>query len=364
MTSTVAVPSHSQRADSSGSQVAQRARRVFAPRGLAVRIVGAIVVLFGVVTVTFLLSRVFTADPVNLFVGESASADTRERARQELGLADPIPMQYVRFISGLLHGDLGVSYLTGRPVVSDLLERLPATAELAVYALVGGVLVGIAAGVIAAVNRGGPLDAVVRFLTIAAVSLPQFWIALMMLLIFFVKLHVAPGPTGRLPIGVDPPNRVVGLYTVDAVLTGNWPAAAAATRQLFLPVLVLGIGVFAPIARTTRSAMVQALDGDFIRTARALGVGRSKIWFQYALKNGLLSVVTILAGSVGWVFSGSVLVEGIFGWPGVGHAALVAIQSSDYPVVQGFVLYAAILYVIIFALLDFTYTKIDPRVEA
>jgi ABC-type dipeptide/oligopeptide/nickel transport system permease component len=338
-------------------------RAVWRLRRFTLRLGSAIVVILGVVTLTFLLSRVFTANPVNLFVSQTATPQMRAQLSAQLGLGDPLLVQYVHFLGDLVRGNLGTSFLTGRPVTSDLLTRLPATLELAVYALAGGVTAGIAAGVIAAVRKGGIVDQVVRFLTIAAISLPQFWIGLILLWIFFVKLGVSPGPSGRLPLGVSPPHTITGFYVIDSLLEGQWSLAVTAARQLVLPVVTLGIGVFAPIARTTRSAMIEALEADYIRTATALGVPRRRIWFSYALKNSMLPVLTILAGVIGWVFSGSVLVEGIFAWPGVGNYALNAIQSSDYPAVQGFVIYGAILYVLIIALLEYAYTLADPRVR-
>ncbi len=212
-------------------------------------------------------------------------------------------------------------------------------------------------------NRGRIVDHIIRLVTVGATSTPQFWVGLMLIWVFFVVLHIAPGPTGRLPIGVTPPHTITGFYVVDSALEGQWHLMFEAMRQLALPVITLSVSVFAPVARTTRSAMVHSLDAEYVRTAVAMGVGRRRIWFRYALKNGLLSVLTILAGVIGWLFCGSVLAEGIFGWPGVGNYALTAIQNSDYPAVQGFVIYAAILYVIILALLEFAYTVVDPRVR-
>lgn len=327
------------------------------------RILGAVSVIIGIVSLTFLISRVFAADPVNLFVGNSATEATRERARQDLGLADPLVVQYLHYLGGLLHGDLGTSYLTGRPVATDLLSRLPATIELALYAIVVGLVAGVVVGVVAAVARGTALDGFLRMITTAALSLPQFWIGLMLLWLFFVTLKVSPGPSGRMPTGYEAPGGITGLYVVDALLQGQWSTATIAARQLVLPVITLAIGSFGPIARQVRSAMVGSLDSDHVRTARALGVGQPRIWFAYALKPGLLSVLTIAAGLVGWTLAGSVLVEGIFAWPGIGQLALTAIQSSDYPVVQGFVLYVAVVYVVIWAVLEQVYTRVDPRVQ-
>jgi len=328
------------------------------------RLAGALLVIFGVVTLTFLLTRVFTADPSDLLSPPNATAADRAAVRARLGLNDPLPVQYLHYLRDLVHGNLGTSYLTGRPVTADLLDRLPATAELATYALLLGILGGVTAGVLAAVFEGSVYDRLLRVVTSAGLALPQFWIALMLLWLFFVKFGLLPGPTGRLPIGMDPPPHVTGFYLIDSVITGDLSAFGPALAQLVLPVLTLSCGVWSPLARGARSAMITALKSDYVRTARALGLARRRIWFVYALRNALLPVITMLAGTVAWAFSGSVLVEGAFGWPGAGHYALSALEGSDFPAVQGFVLYASILYVIVYQLLDLAYDLADPRIRS
>lgn len=340
------------------------ARVARAVRGPGLRILGAVAVILAIVSITFLVSRVFSANPINLFVGNSASEATRRQATEQLGLNAPLIVQYGRFLGGLLTGNLGTSYLTGQQVAPELLGRLPATIELGIDAVVVGLVFGVVVGVVAAVFRGTPFDAVLRFVTTGALALPQFWIGLMLLWVFFVNAHLLPGPTGRLPISMTPPPTITGLYVPDALLHGDLATAGAAARQLVLPVITLSVGSFGPIARQVRSAMVESLDSDYVRTARAMGISRPRIWFAYALKPGLLSVLTIGAGLVGWTLAGSVLVEGIFGWPGIGQLAITAIQSSDYPVIQGFVLYVATLYVVIWAVLEIVYARVDPRRSA
>ena len=331
---------------------------------IARRLVGAILVIWGVVTLTFLLTRVFGGDPVSLFTQPSDTAAQREAVRQSMGLADPIPVQYVHFLRDLVHGSLGTSYLTSQPVTSDLLQRLPATAELAVYALVFGAVAGVTLGVLSAVFEGSIFDRVVRILTSAGLALPQFWVALMLILVFFVQWHVVPGPTGRLPIGVQPPPTVTGFYLIDSIITGHFSVFGAALSQLVLPVLTLGYGIASPLARGARANMLLALRSDYVRSARALGISRFRIWFIYAFRNAMLPVITMFAGTIAWAFSGSVLIEGVFGWPGVGQYALHALEGSDFPAVQGFVLYASILYVIVYQLLDIAYTFADPRIRS
>ena len=339
---------------------------------VAKRLGGSLAVILSVVTVTFLVTRVFAPDPTNLFLGSSgngfaSAADAaveKAKVRASLGLDRSIFYQYIHFLGQLLHGDLGTSFQTGRPVSNDLLSRLPATAELAVYSLVLGVVVGVLVGVISAVRRGGIIDRIAQFFTIGALAMPQFWIGLMLLWVFYTKWHIAPGPIGRLPVGVNAPPSITGFYVLDGMFSGQWSTAWDAARQLILPVVTLALGLAAPICKVVRTSMVEALTSDYIRTATAYGFGRRRIWLVYGLKNGLLPVLTILAGVVAFTFTGTVLVEGIFGWPGVGNYSLQAIQNSDFPAVQGFVLYAAILYVVIYEVLNSVYGVVDPRARA
>ncbi|SRR6266508_2763944 len=349
----------------------QRTRGIVAKLGRAgQQLLGALAVIVAVVAVTFLVTRVFAPDPVSLYLGGAANgfvspeqaAEERAKVRERLGLDKSIPGQFYQFGVQLLHGDLGTSFQTGQPVTRDLWVRLPATAELAVLSLIFGVILGVLAGVVSALKREGLVDQGVRFFTISAIALPQFWIGLMLLWLCYQRLQIAPGPVGRLPIGVDPPPAITRFYVIDGALAGDWSVVRHALGQLMLPAFTLGIGLAAPICRIVRSSMVEALTSDYVRTARAMGFGRGRISMVYALKNGLLPVVTILAGILAFTFVGSILIEGIYGWPGVGNYALQSIQTSDFPAVQGFVLYATFLYVFIYSLLEYVYTLVDPRI--
>jgi peptide/nickel transport system permease protein len=328
------------------------------------RILGAVIVVFGVVTLTFILARIVSPDPTNLFVSPQSDAATRAQVRHQLGLDKPLWAQYGIFIADLLRGDLATSFTTKQPVSQDLLSRLAATLELAVYAVITGTILGIATGVIAAMRQGKVFDHVIRFVTVSGLALPQFFVGLMLLYFLFVRWRIAPGPIGRLPVGVAPPPNITGFYVVDALLTGRPALAGVAAQALALPVITLAFAIYAPIARTVRAAMVEALEADYIRTAVAMGIGKARIYFAYAFKNALLPVITMLAGAIGFAFSGAVLVEGIFAWPGIGQYALNAIQQSDFPAIQGFVLYCAVLYVVIYLVLDLAYIRIDPRVRS
>jgi peptide/nickel transport system permease protein len=354
-------------------QISRRIGRthVFA-LALARRVVGGLAVIFSVVTVTFVVTHVFEPDPTSLFLGSAgngfaspaAEAVAKAKVRQDLGLDGSLLHQYGRFLGHIARGDLGTSFTTGRSVSSDLLSRLPATAELAVYSLILGLAVGIVCGVFAAVRHERWFDRVSRFFAIGFLAMPQFWIGLMLLWLAFTEFHLAPGPVGRLPLGVNPPEHITGFYVIDALLTGHWTTAWDAFGQLVLPVLTLGLGLAAPVFKVVRTSMLEALSSDYVRTARALGFDRRRIWFAYALKNGLLPLITILAGIIGYTLAGSVLVEGIFSWPGVGNYAYTAIQNSDFPAIQGFVVYAAILYVVVYETMNALYVVVDPRVRS
>jgi ABC-type dipeptide/oligopeptide/nickel transport system permease component len=322
----------------------------------------AIIVVWGVVTLTFLISRVVSPDPTSLLVPPEASAEQRAEVRAQLGLDEPLWVQYVGFLGALLRGDLGSSFITGRSVSEDLLGRLPATLELGLVALTWGIALGVLLGVIAAIKPGSWIDHVVKAVTVTGMAMPQFWLGLTLISIFFLWLGWFPGPIGRLPIGMMPPPHVTGLYMVDSLLAGQPETLAESARHLVLPSVALGFGVFAPITRVAYTSMTAALASDYVRTCRALGYSPLRIYTSAALKNTMLPVITMSANAVAFAFSGAVLVEGVFGWPGIGQYALNAIQQSDFPALQGFVLYVAIMYVALYALVDILYRAADPRV--
>ena len=330
-------------------------------RLVLVRVLWVVPVALGVVTVTFFVARVLGGDPTELFLPPNADAELREEVRASLGLDRSLPAQYGDFLAGLVRGDLGESTTTGNPVGSDLVDRLPATVELGAVGLGFGLGLGIPLGVLAAVKRDRWPDFLIRGVTLGGMALPSFWLGLIFVWVFFVVLGWLPGPVGRLPIGEAPPDRVTGLFTVDSLLAGDWRLLGESVRHLVLPGLTLGLVTLAPIARVTRASMVDALQSDYVRTAIATGASSRTVWFHDALRNALLPVVTMVGGVIGFVFSGAVLIEAVFGWPGLGQYALEAISRSDFSALQGFVLYAALLYVLAYLLIDLLYLVIDPR---
>ena len=321
-------------------------------------------VALGVVTLTFFMARVFNGDPTELYVPPEATDALRAQIRARLGLADPLPLQYANYLWDLLRFDLGISFTTGQSVASDLWDRLPATLELGLTGLSLGIVFGIPLGVLAAVYRERWPDFLVRGVTLGGMALPQFWVGLVLISIFFVSFRMLPGPVGRLPIGIPLPPRITGFLLLDTLVAGDPALWWQAVRQLVLPAITLGFSTASPIARVTRSAMVEAMQSDYIRTAIAMGHPSRVVWFRYGLRNALLPVVTLIGGVAGHIFAGAVLLESIFAWPGLGQYALQSIERSDFAALQGFVIYASLLYVLAFLVVDLLYMFIDPRLRA
>ncbi|MFN9746113.1 MAG: ABC transporter permease [Betaproteobacteria bacterium] len=327
------------------------------------RLLAALPNLVGVVVVTFLLTRAIPGDPAAYFAGASATTEAVEQIRRQLGLDRPLVEQFFRYVADLARGDLGLSLTTGQPVLQELMARLPASLELVLLALLLACAVAIPLGVAAATRPGSWIDQLARLVTTAGVSLPTFFTGLLLAYVFYFLLGWAPSPLGRLDPMFSPPPTVTGLYLVDAALAGDRALWWAAAKQLVLPVLTMAIFVLAPIARMTRASMLAVLSSDFVRTARASGLSRGTVLVRYALRNALLPVVTTLGMVFGFMIGSSVVIEKVFGWPGVGSYAIDALTASDYAPVQGFVLAMGILFVLLNLLIDVLYVVIDPRVK-
>lgn len=328
------------------------------------RIALLVPVLLGVTLVTFFLTHVIPANPIDAIVSAQAGPAVRHSLIIKYGLNNPIFVQYVDYIWNVLHGDLGTSFQTNEPVLSNLWSRFGATFELTFYAMLLALVLGIPLGILAAVRRGRLADQIVRIISVSGIALPVFWLSLMMLYLFYFRAHVLPAPDGRISPLVNPPRDIVGLYTIDALLTGDWSALGSAAQALVLPVCVLAFGVMAPIARITRSGMIESLESDYVRAARSLGLPARTVILRHAFRNALLPLITMVAVLYGYLLGGIVLVENIFAWPGLGQYVYNAITSSDYPAVQGFILYATTVYVLLFLAVDLAFLVIDPRVRA
>ena len=325
------------------------------------RLLQALPALVGIIIITFLLTRALPGDPAVYFAGPAADEASIAQIRQQLGLDRSLPEQFLRYVADLATGNLGTSISTGQPVVTDLVTRLPASLELTLLALLLSIAVAVPMGILAATRPDSWVDHLCRFIVTAGVSLPTFFTGLALVYIFYYLLGWAPPPMGRLDIISLPPPHVTGFYLVDSLLAGEVRTFRSALAHLALPAITLGLFTLAPIARMTRAAMLQVLCSDFIRTARAAGLSRSKVLFTYAFRNALLPVVTTLGMVFSFALGANVLVEKVFAWPGIGSYAIEALVVSDYAAVQGFVLTMALLFVALNLTIDLLYTLIDPR---
>lgn len=330
---------------------------------IARRVLGALPNLFGIVVITFLLTRALPGDPAAFYAGPAGTQAAVEEVREKLGLNRSMPEQFVIYLNDLVHGDLGQALSTGQPVSQELKTRLPASLELVFLALTLAMVVAIPLGVAAARHPNSWIDHLCRLVTTAGVSLPTFFTGLLLTYVFYFLLGWAPSPIGRLDPYLTPPEAITGLYTVDSLLHGNVRLFLACGAQLTLPVLTLAMFVLAPLARMTRGSMLAVLSADFVRTARASGLSSTTVLVRYALRNALLPVVTTIGMVFSFLLGMSVIVEKVFAWPGVGSFALDALVASDYAPVQGFVLTMALLYTLLNLVIDLLYVVIDPRVR-
>ena len=327
------------------------------------RLALAVPSLIGVVIVTFLLARALPGDPAAYFAGPAATKEAIEQVRAKLGLDRPLPVQFVRYVSDLARGDLGVSLTTGQPVALEIRPRLPASAELTLLGLIVAVTVAVPLGILAATRPGSLLDHACRVLATAGVSLPVFFTGLILVYVFYYLFGLAPAPLGRLGVFFSSPPQVSGFYLIDSALAGDWEVWRASLQQLVLPALTLGLFALAPIARITRASMLAVLASDFVRTARASGLSPFTVIITYAFRNAMLPVVTTLGMVFSFLLGANVLVEKVFAWPGIGSYAVEALVASDFAPVQGFVLTMAALYVVLNLTIDVVYGLIDPRVR-
>ncbi|MDE0591560.1 ABC transporter permease [Halocynthiibacter sp. C4] len=326
------------------------------------RVAQAIPVVMGVVVISFLLTRALPGDPAAYFAGPAADEASIAEIREALGLDKPLFQQFFYYVGDLARGDLGTSLTTGQTVMSDLAARLPASLELTLVALLLSCAIAIPLGVLAATRPGTWVDHLCRVLVTAGVSMPTFFTGIILIYVFYYLAGLAPSPLGRLDFIYLSPPHVTGFYLIDALLSGDLETWFGALKQLILPATTLALFTLAPIARMTRAAMLSALSSDFIRTARAAGLGSRKVLYGYAFRNALLPVVTTLGMVFSFTLGANVLVEKVFAWPGIGSYAVEALVVSDYAAVQGFVLAMALLFVVLNLIIDIAYALIDPRI--
>jgi peptide/nickel transport system permease protein/oligopeptide transport system permease protein len=297
------------------------------------RVLLAIPTLFGVLIVAFLLLYVAPGDPVESMIGERADSATIARLRQQLRLDDPLPQRFGHYVGSVVTGDLGRSYITNRPITQDIRERFPKTLQLAGAAMLLATFIGVSLGVLSARNPGGMVDRFALGIAYLGVSFPVFWVGLLLILLFAVTVRWMP------------------------------PSGYGSLRFLVLPAVTLGMRSIAFLARMTRSAMMESLSADYVRTARAKGLSERMVTLKHALRNALIPVITVLGLDFGAYLTGSILTETIFSWPGIGRYVVNAISRRDLPAIQGTVLFLSTVFVVVNLLTDLAYAKADPRVS-
>lgn len=326
------------------------------------RLVGLIPTLMGVIVLIFFLSRSIKGDPARMMAGDMADKQVLDTIRREFMLDQPVPVQFAAYLRNLALGNLGISYQTKRPVLESLLERLPATLELTLAALGFALLCALPLGILSAVRRNQPIDHLVRVISVAGISMPVFWSGLMLIYVMYVKLGWLPGG-GRIETTTQPPPTLTGLYTLDSLLAGNWSLFVESAKHLVMPAFILGYGYMALLSRIVRSSMLEVMGMDYIRTARSKGLSERATIVRHGLRNALIPVTTLAGLAFAGLLGGAVLTETIFSWPGMGKYVVDAILFLDYPVVMGFTLIIAIIYMVVNLGVDLLYSWLNPQIE-
>ncbi|MFP4614104.1 MAG: ABC transporter permease [Spirochaetaceae bacterium] len=325
------------------------------------RILIAVPTLVGVSILVFLLVHIVPGDPIDVMLGPRATEETRQTLEARLGLDQPLPVRYWNWATDVARGDWGRSIRSREPVMDQILRRLPATLELSVTALVIAFVIGIVFGVTAARRRNTAVDHAAVGFSLVGVSVPVFWLGLMLMFLFSVVLGWLP-VSGRIMSGARIA-RVTGFYLIDTLLGGSPRLFVNALRHLILPAASLATISFALITRITRSSMLDVLHEDYIRTARAKGLSARSVVYKHALKNAMIPVVTVTGLQLGMLIGGSILTETVFSWPGIGRLVIQAINNRDYPMVQGVVLFISGAFIVINIVVDAIYAILDPRIR-
>jgi len=328
------------------------------------RLGSGLVLCIGITLVAFVLTHLVPGDPAAANLGQRAVGDPAAVAafRHQYGLDRPLPVQYVVYLKNLLHGNLGISEQSHRPVLADLEEYAPATIELALFAIALSVVIGISLGIVAAVFHDRWPDHVIRVVSLGGVSMPVFWIALVAFYLLFFKLGWLPGG-GRLDPTQNPPTHLTGMFTVDAAVHGQWTLFWSALRHLILPGLVLAIFTIGMLTRLTRAAMLEIMGNDYVRAARLKGLPERVVILRHVLRPALVPVITVAGVAFGNLLAGTVLVENIFSWPGLGQYAYRSAVNLDLPAIMGVSLFVALVYIVVNLIVDLLYGIIDPRIR-
>lgn len=330
---------------------------------VARRLALMLLVLVGVTALTFLIAHAIPGDPARLLAGQRASDEVVAQIRRTHGLDQPLPVQYARYMAGLLRGDLGLSIRTGRPVAQDLARFFPATLELVGAAMLLAVVVGVPLGVVSAARQNSWVDHLSRGVSVAGVSMPLFWLGLVALAVLYGKMGWLPG-SGRLsPFAAAPPP-VTGLYLVDTALASDWAAWRDALGHLLMPAGCLAFVHVGLVARQVRAGLLEVLHQDYIRTARAYGVPPRRVLYRHAMRNALVPALTVVGLALGDLLAGAVVTETVFAWPGMGSYVVDSIASLDFPAIMGFTVVVAVGYTVINLVVDLLTLQLDPRIRA
>lgn len=326
------------------------------------RLCYTIPVLLGVTLLVFIISHAIPGDPARMMAGQKASREAVENIRRSLGLDRPLPEQYLHYLVGLTRGDLGKSIRNQRPVLDDLRDFFPATFELTCVSMLFCIGAGLPLGIISAIRRNRAIDHAARVFSVVGVSMPVFWLGLMLLLLFYRSLGWLPG-SGRLDMALDPPPQVTGMYLIDTLVQGSWEKFTNAAAHMLLPAFCLSYVYLAIITRIARSSMISAMGQEFITTARANGIAEAVVILKHGLKNALVPTVTITGLSIGELLGGAILTETIFDWPGMGKYVVDSVGFLDFPAIMGFTLLVSLIYVIVNLLVDVLYAFLDPQIR-
>lgn len=328
------------------------------------RLTLALFVLLGISVITFVIARVVPSEPAARWIGLHATAEQIAAARTELGLDKPLYVQYYVYMKNLFHGDWSISIVTHQPVLEDIKQYLPASLELITFGMIIGVITGICFGVLSATQKNKFIDHVSRFTSVGGVSFPTFWLGIMLQLIFFRAIGILP-LAERIDTTLQftsPLTKVTGFYIVDSIMTGNWAAFKSSVSHIMLPALTLSAYPMGLVTRMTRSSLIEVLNEDYIRLAKAYGISDRLIKYKYALKNAISPTITVLALCFAYTLTSTFLIEAVFNWPGLGGYASRAILAMDYPAIMGVTLLVATFYVLMNLLVDLVHAFIDPRI--
>jgi peptide/nickel transport system permease protein len=327
------------------------------------RVLLTLLTLWLITVTVFVITNILPGNPALVRLGGVASEEALAAEEHRMGLDRPLVERYGSFVGNALQGDLGIAYSTEHPVLSDLKERFPATLELALFATFLATVIGVPLGFYAAVRRDSRADHSIRNVAGVSAAMPVFWLALILAYVFAFQLGWAPTPTGRLGVNESPPDGVTGFYTIDSLIAGNFGLFRSALGHLALPAITLAFIELAPMVKMSRSAMLEILDTEYVRTSRAMGFSGWQIFRQDAIRNALVPVLTTLGIVIAYLVAGSVVVEIIYSWPGIGKYAFGAVRSNDFNAIQGFILVIATVYVVLNMLIDILYAVIDPRIR-